>query len=592
MDERSIKAYIDEVRNTLAFLKNTHTIQEAYTKGFPIGGDAYAIPLCELHYNDDALIHNMAKWRDTNPQAFPSRFNVTFEGTKRWIREQVLDNPGRMLWIVVDPYGIPFGHYGIANALDERRWFEVDCLLKGQNPPSKTARIAWNDIIDWAVKAFRPEKVYSRALESNPVGVNYFTKHKYKTIHKIPLRRVFTDTDTWNLVYRDDDDTLPPDDNYVWLEYDLYASLPKRETILTAGPSVGPRECTYTLDAAQHGWNDNWKHYIERFETAFAEYLGVKHAMTTSSCTGALHLALLALDIGPGDEVIVPDLTWVATANAVTYVGATPIFADIQPDSWCLDPDSFESKITERTKAVIPVHLYGHPADMDRIMDIAKAHNLRVVEDAAPAVGAECRGRKVGTYGDFAAFSFQGAKLIVTGEGGMLVTNDTALYERVHKIWDQGRVPGTFWIDEPGWKYKMSNMQAAFGLAQLERVDYFIDLKRRLFDEYKKGLEGVPHIRLNDESDWARSIYWMTSITISNEAPLSRDELIQALNEKGIDSRPMFPAISQYPVWPDEQESQPVSMDIGNRTVNLPSGACLFPHEIAYVCDTLREILT
>ena len=266
------------------------------------------------------------------------------------------------------------------------------------------------------------------------------------------------------------------------------------EMILTAGPSISAREASYALDAARNGWNRQMDDYIKRFEASFAEYVGTKYAMSTSSCTGALHLALAALEIGPGDEVIVPDLTWVATANAVLYVGATPIFADIESDSWCLDPASFEAAITKRTKAVIPVHLYGHPARMDKIMEIARRHKLYVVEDAAPAIGAEFQGQKTGTFGDFAAFSFQGAKLVVTGEGGMLVTNNDELYAEGSVIWDQGRQPGTFWINQRGLKYKMSNIQAAFGLGQLERVDELIEAKRRNFIWYQEGLKDVPGI--------------------------------------------------------------------------------------------------
>ena len=219
--------------------------------------------------------------------------------------------------------------------------------------------------------------------------------------------------------------------------------------ISTAGPSISAREASYALDAAKHGWNGQWSGYLTRLESTFCEYLGVEHALATSSGTGALHLAMAALGIGPGDEVIVPDLTWVASANAVVYAGGTPVFVDVQPDSWCMDPDAFEAAITPRTKAVVPVHLYGHPADMDRIVAIARKHNLFIVEDAAPAIGAECRGRKAGTFGDFAAFSFQGAKLVVSGEGGMLVTSDDDLFERAQLALGPGPRPAPDVLDQP-----------------------------------------------------------------------------------------------------------------------------------------------
>jgi perosamine synthetase len=297
------------------------------------------------------------------------------------------------------------------------------------------------------------------------------------------------------------------------------------------------------------------------------------------------------LGIGPGDEVVVPDLTWVATANAVLYTGATPIFADIEQDSWCIDPRSFESLITERTKAVIPVHLYGHPSKMDEIMKIAHKHNLYVIEDAAPAIGAKFQGQKVGTFGDFAAFSFQGAKLLVTGEGGMLVTDNAELYKKAYAIWDQGRTPGTFWINELGWKYKMSNLQAAMGLGQLERVDELIEKKRQIFSWYADGLKGVPHIKLNYELPWAHSIYWMTSICLGEEAGITRDELRDSLRKRNIDSRPVFPAISQFPFWPKPQLPKPIANFIGKQAINLPSGVCLKREQIDYICRNLREIL-
>jgi perosamine synthetase len=351
------------------------------------------------------------------------------------------------------------------------------------------------------------------------------------------------------------------------------------------------KEAWYTLDAARFGWNSEWNKYIQKFETAFANYIGTRYALSTSSCTGALHLALAALGIGPGDEVIVPDITWVATANAVVYVGATPIFADIEAGSWCLDPTSFESKITPRTKAVMPVHLYGHPAQMNRIVEIARKHNLRVIEDAAPAIGAEFEGRKTGTFGDFAAFSFQGAKLIVTGEGGMLVTSDEELFRKAYTIWDQGRRPGTFWIQETGFKYKMANVQAALGLGQLERVDEMIEAKRRIFSWYSEDLDGVRGILLNREMTWARSIYWMSSILVQEGAHISRDELRKKLRERNVDTRPVFPAISQYPVWPVVQEPQPTARLIGDQAINLPSGVCLKRAHIAYISKCIREIL-
>ena len=409
--------------------------------------------------------------------------------------------------------------------------------------------------------------------------------------------RIQTDRRMFERFFRGKTDGLPVDGRET-SEVGDYLILKRRagwrggeRMILTAGPSVSAREAAYSLDAAKYGWNDNWSKYLKAFEKDFASYIGVRYALATSSCTGALHLALAALGIGPGDEVIVPDITWVATGNAVLYVGATPIFADVDPETWCLDVNSMRSKITPRTKAVMPVHLYGHPCKMDEIMTVAREHNLFVVEDAAPSIGAEFQGRRTGSFGHFSAFSFQGAKLAVTGEGGMLLTDDEVLYRQAYTFWDQGRVPGTFWIQHRGLKYKMSNLQAAFGLGQLERNDGMVEAKRRVFRWYEEGLRGVPHITLNREALWARSIYWMSSLVLHESAPIGRDELMRALKAKKIDTRPVFPAISQYSIWPVKQEPQPVALRIGQRAINLPSGVCLAWEDVDYVCAQIRELL-
>ena len=272
-----------------------------------------------------------------------------------------------------------------------------------------------------------------------------------------------------------------------------------------------------------------------------------------------------------------------ASATAI-YVGATPIFSDIEIDTWNLSSKSVESLITEKTKAIVVVHMYGHPARIDQIINLSKKYNLKVVEDAAPAIGAEWNGKRCGSFGDFGAFSFQGAKLLVTGEGGMLVTNNSDLFYKAKKIADHGRNPNkTFWIDGEGVKFKMSNLQAAFGLAQLERVDALIEMKRRIFSWYEEYLSECPDVCLNREVDGARSIYWMTSIFLSTESILTRNELIAKLRHRNIDTRPVFPAISQYPIWPLKHPPQPTAKLVGDQAINLPSGVCLTKPKVKYI---------
>lgn len=367
----------------------------------------------------------------------------------------------------------------------------------------------------------------------------------------------------------------------------------KTKRILTAGPYVDDKEVEYVKDAAKNGWNENWNKYLVKFEEEFSKYIGLKHAMCTSSCTGALHLALASLNIGKGDEVILPDMSWIATASAVTYVGATPVFVDIDPDSWTIDPDSIKKAITSKTKAIMPVHLYGHPCEMDRIMEIAKENNLYVIEDAAPSIGAEFKGKRTGSFGDFAGFSFQGAKLLVTGEGGMLLTNNKETFEIAKNLNDHGRDPKIqFWINRIGYKYKMSNLQAAFGLAQLEKIDYLVKCKRQIFKWYDERLGNIKGIKLNREAKekGAKSIYWMTSILLGDEIKISREDLIKKLDkEYNIDSRPVFPKMSKFPMF--KECDNPVSEKVSKRAMNLPSGVCLKEEDIDRVCKAIKELL-
>ena len=377
-----------------------------------------------------------------------------------------------------------------------------------------------------------------------------------------------------------------------------YKGLPidkSKGLILTAGPSISQLEASYAYEATLFGWNSQWSNYLQELEKNFAEYIGVKHAIATSSCTGALHIALQALDIGLNDEVIVPDQTWVATASAVKYTGASPVFADVELDSWNLDPKSVEESITERTKAIVPVHMYGNPARMDKLLEIAEKYDLKVVEDAAPSIGATYQKRRTGSFGDFAGFSFQGAKLMVTGEGGMLVTDNSSLYQKAKKIWDQGRNSSSnraFWIDENGLKYKMSNVQAAIGLGQLERIETLISMKRRIFSWYEKGLSGLDSIVLNKETKEAKSIYWMSSIRLLENSKLTRDQLRILLKSDGIDTRPTFPAISQYPIWSQSNIVPSTNSKlIGETGINLPSGVCLRKEEVSYICQRVKHHL-
>jgi perosamine synthetase len=590
---RKIEIFKQAVRKNFQFLKQTSQLDDLWAKSIPLGGSCgYLIPVCELHAENENLVAKLAKWRTENAFAYPSQFPVTMEGTANWLRSNLLDVEDRILFLVLSRHGTEIGHLGYANSINDLCEMEIDNVVRGaKDGQPGIMSMAMEAVMNWAEDMIGPQRIFLRVMSDNGHAIEFYRKLGFKDDVLLPLRK---HVEGDGIYYRPvaEGDPVKPDKYFLRMVYSQHRKVDESKMILTAGPSISAREASYVQDAVRYGWNHQWNKYIRRFETVFAEYIGVNHALTTSSCTGALHLALAALDIGPGAEVIVPDITWVATANAVLYVGATPVFSDIDPDHWCMSPASFESLITERTKAVIPVHLYGHPAPMDQIMNIARKYDLFVVEDAAPSIGAECYGQKAGTFGDIAAFSFQGAKVAVTGEGGMLVTNNEALYRKIYTLWDQGRIPGTFWIDHNGLKYKMSNIQAALGLGQIERIDELVEAKRRIFDWYSEGLEGIPHIRLNQEMPWARSIYWMTSLLLGQGAKLTRDQLREELKKRSVDTRPVFPAISQYPIWPKTQETPPNARLLAAQAINLPSGVCLKHEQVEYICHCIGEILT
>jgi perosamine synthetase len=371
------------------------------------------------------------------------------------------------------------------------------------------------------------------------------------------------------------------------------------ENIPVAGPSITQKEVDYVTDAVTKAWYGNANIYHARFEKAFAEYVGVHYAISLPSCTSAIHLSLLALGIGPGDEVIVPDPTWIASAAPVTYVGATPIFADIDEQTWCLSARSFEECITSRTKAVVPVDLYGNMPDMDGVLAVARENNIPVIEDAAEAVGAEYKGRRAGSFGDTGVFSFHGSKTLTTGEGGMLATDREDIFRRALFLRDHGRNPGdnSFWNTEIAYKYKMSSMQAALGLAQLERIEELIDRKREIFGWYKEELSGLEGLTLNPEPATTKNGYWMVTALLEKNLEVDRSGLLKAMKEDNIDCRPFFHPLSSLPAYRHleqtrkARERNQVSYDICPRGLNLPSALNLARDQVRRVCDTLLKQL-
>ncbi len=365
-----------------------------------------------------------------------------------------------------------------------------------------------------------------------------------------------------------------------------------KQLILTAGPKISKNEVSYVTDAVKHGWNRHHSDYLFKFEEAFATYVGVKYALTMPTGTSALHVALLLFGVGPGDEVIVPDFTYVACSNVVHYTGATPIFVDVDRETWSIDATKLEKHITKRTKAIMPVHLYGNLADIEGINSIAKKHKLFVLEDACEALGCTWKGKHAGSLSHAAAFSFQGAKLLAIGEGGMFVTDRKDWIERARSLVDHGvSFKKQMWADEIGYMYPMNNVSAALGLARLEEIKDLVARKRKIFEWYKERLGNIEGLRLNPERKGLCSSFWMNTIILEKDFGISRDNLRKKLREAQVDTRPLFFPISDLGFYKTRKIPTPNAHNISYNGINLPSGVMLTEKEVDYVARMVRKFL-
>ena len=366
------------------------------------------------------------------------------------------------------------------------------------------------------------------------------------------------------------------------------------KTYPVAAPVFKGNEKKYVMDCMDSTWISSKGKYIPAFEEKFADFCQVKHAVSVMNGTAALHLALLALGIGSEDEVIVPVFAYVASANCVTYVGAKPVFVDCEALTWNIDPQKIEEAVTPRTKAILAVHTYGHPADMPAILDIAQRRSLYVIEDAAEAHGAQIGKQRAGSFGHIAAFSFFGNKIITCGEGGMLVTNDAGLAGTVRQLKGQGVDPDRrYWFPMVGYNYRMTNIQAAIGLAQLEQVDWQLAQRRRIAETYQKYLGNTHGISLQPELPGYTNSYWMTSLVLDEALP-PRDWVMQQLAKQGIETRPFFYPANVLPIYRDCCAGQdfPVAARISSQGLNLPTSADLTEEDIAAICGRFRTVIS
>ncbi len=373
------------------------------------------------------------------------------------------------------------------------------------------------------------------------------------------------------------------------------AAPPGRRVIPVAAPVFAGREKEYVADCMESGWISSAGKYVDQFEERFAEFCGVRHAVACCNGTVALHLALVALGVGAGDEVIVPTLTFVATANAVTYCGARPVFVDSEAGTWNIDPALVEALITPRTKGIIAVHLYGQPADMDALREIAGRHDLFLVEDAAEAHGASDKQRPAGSLGDVAAFSFYGNKIIATGEGGMVVTDDAALAARARQLRGQGVDPNRrYWFPIVGYNYRMMNIPAAIGLAQLEQIDWHLGRRREVAARYRERLGGEPGLAWQKERPGATQAHWLFTVILGDEVRRGADEVMKHLLDAGVETRPVFYPVHSLPPYRDAAggDEYPVASRLARRGVSLPTWAGLSNADVDYVCDRLIALLS
>jgi perosamine synthetase len=370
-------------------------------------------------------------------------------------------------------------------------------------------------------------------------------------------------------------------------------------------PLLGKEEFTKVLSCLKTNWISSQGKYLTQFEEKFAHYCGLNYGISTTSGTTALHLALAAMGIGPGDEVLIPTFTMAATAFAVRYCGATPVLIDSDPETYNMDPERVSSYLRNqerrgkiKVKVILPVHMYGHPVDMDPLLTMADRFSIAVIEDAAEAHGAEYKGKKCGSFGAFGCFSFYANKIITTGEGGMVITSDPRLADKARRLKDLAHSPGKrFLHTDLGFNYRMTNLQAALGVAQLKKINSHIEKKRRMAKEYEKGLKNIPGLRLPIEKPWAKSVYWMYGILVEKECGCSRDQLMERLKKKGIDTRSFFVPMHRQPVFSGRGGKvkkvgpYPVAEKLSEQGFYLPSGLTISSEQIEYICRQIKKIV-
>ncbi len=531
---------------------------------------------------DEQIVNNLAKWRDIHQKWFPAQFKVTGAGTKKWLQERVIETSDRLLFIIKSNNKY-IGHVGLFRFNFKNMSCELDNIVRGEPlyPGIITAAIL--TMMDWGKKILGVKFYELQTSSDNDRALKLYTKLNFRELKREPLIQVKSKSKI---------EWVKAPKNYS-KEIKRYNIFMQNKKISFAGPSITEKEIKYVVDGVKNGFYETFDLHIKRLERAVADYVGMKYALAGFCATHSLHLACLVCGFKKGDEVICTDFSWVATSYVITYTGATPIFVDIDPNTWCIDPKAIEKAITKKTKGIMLVHSFGYPANMDEIMRIAKKYNLKVIEDAAPALGSIYKNKKVGSFGDVNCFSFHGAKMAASGEGGMLLTNNKEYYEKAILLSNMGRTNrlANFWSDSLGYEYQMSNVTAALALAQVERIEELVKIKRQIFDWYYEGLKDVKELTVLKESDGTRSNYCYPAVLLKTNK-ISRNNLVKELSKYNIHARESFPRMSRFPIYSNlTRLPNPVATRVEKHGFNLPAAANLNKGDVDFVCKIIKKIL-
>jgi perosamine synthetase len=561
------------------------------------------------------IIHLLTKWRKKHEKWFLAQFPVTDARTKKWFRERLMDDSDRLLFMI-SVRGTYIGHVGLNRFDFCHETCEIDNIVRGEGGYPGIMESAIKTMMRWGRKKLKIKGYTLSTSSDNERALRLYKRLGFVVTKQMPL--VYKKTKgggEWVTAPKEYSGTIarfdvhmkqktttqsrrnPPSrkvtaDN---LDYNNRAKAlllsPSKHKISFAGPSMTDHEVRYVVDAVKNGWYQTFDKHIRKLEAEMASYVGVKHALATFCATHSLHLACIVCGFQKGDEVIVTDFSWASTAHVIAYTGATPVFVDVKPDTWCIDPKAIEHAITKKTKGIMLVHSFGIPSDMDSIMKIARKYKLKVIEDAAPALGSLYKGKKVGGIGDVGCISFHGAKIAASGEGGMFLTNNKKMYDLAVLKNNLGRTNrlANFWCDTIGYDYQMANVTAALALAQVERIEKLVAMKRKIFNWYWKRLKNIPELQLLKEKPGTRSNYAYPAVLLLTDA-ISRDELVKRLRDYNIHAREAFPRMSRFPMY-RARYANPVAARVEKYGFNLPSAFDTTEKDVEFVCKVLVALV-